>query len=47
MIVTGCMAQRYKQEIIDEIPEVDGSSGTTAYDKILDAVDAALAGQQK
>ena len=44
LIVTGCLAQRYRQEIIDEIPEVDEVLGTTAYDKILDAVDAALAG---
>ena len=47
LIVTGCLAQRYRQEIIDEIPEVDEVLGTTAYDKILDAVDAALAGQHE
>ena len=29
LIVTGCLAQRYKQEIIDEIPDVDGLLGTT------------------
>ena len=46
-IVTGCLAQRYRQEILDEIPEVDEVLGTTAYDKILDAVDAALAGKQE
>ena len=45
LIVTGCLAQRYRQEIIDEIPEVDEVLGTTAYDKILDAVDAALEGK--
>lgn len=45
LIVTGCMAERYRQEILDEIPEVDEVLGTTAYDRILDAVDAALAGQ--
>ena len=45
LIVTGCLAQRYRQEILDEIPEVDEVLGTTAYDKILDAVDAALAGE--
>ena len=44
LIVTGCLAQRYRQEILDEIPEVDEVLGTTAYDRILDAVDAALAG---
>lgn len=44
LIVTGCLAERYRQEILDEIPEVDAVLGTTAYDKILDAVDEALAG---
>ena len=44
LIVTGCLAQRYRQEILDEIPEVDGVLGTTAYDKILDAIDEALKG---
>ena len=37
LIVTGCMAERYKDEILEEIPEVDEVLGTTAYDKILDA----------
>ncbi len=45
LIVTGCLAERYRQEILDEIPEVDEVVGTTAYDRILDAVDAALAGE--
>lgn len=44
LIVTGCLAQRYRQEIIDEIPEVDAVLGTTAYDKIVEAVEEALAG---
>ena len=47
LIVTGCMAERYRQEILDEIPEVDEVLGTTAYDRILDAVDAALVGQHE
>ena len=41
LVVTGCLAQRYGQEILDEIPEVDEVLGTTAYDKILDAVEKA------
>lgn len=45
LIVTGCLAERYRQEILDKIPEVDEVVGTTAYDRILDAVDAALAGE--
>ncbi|GAB5616482.1 30S ribosomal protein S12 methylthiotransferase RimO [Faecalimonas canis] len=44
LIVTGCLAQRYKEEIIEEIPEVDAVLGTTSYDKILDAIDEALKG---
>ena len=44
MIVTGCLAQRYKQEIIDEIEEVDAVLGTTSYDKIVEGIDEALAG---
>ena len=44
LIVAGCLAQRYRQEILDEIPEVDEVLGTTAFDRILGAVDAALAG---
>ena len=44
MIVTVCLAQRYKQEIIDEIEEVDAVLGTTSYDKIVEAIDEALAG---
>ena len=44
LIVTGCLAQRYQQEIIDEIPEVDAVLGTTSYDHIIEAVEEALAG---
>ncbi len=45
LVVTGCLAERYRQEILDEIPEVDAVLGTTAYDKILDAIDEALEGR--
>ncbi len=34
LIVAGCLAQRYKQEIINEIPEVDAILGTTSYEEI-------------
>lgn len=44
LIVTGCLAQRYQQEIIDEMPEVDAVLGTTSYDHIVEAVEEALAG---
>ena len=46
LIVTGCLAQRYKQEILDEIEEVDAVLGTTSYDKIVEAIDEALAGHK-
>ncbi|MCI6060414.1 MAG: 30S ribosomal protein S12 methylthiotransferase RimO [Dorea sp.] len=44
LIVTGCLAQRYQEEIQKEIPEVDAVLGTTSYDKIVDAVEGALVG---
>lgn len=47
LVVTGCLAQRYRQEILDEIPEVDVVLGVTAYDKILDAVEEALKGKSE
>ena len=46
LIVTGCLAQRYKQEIIDEIPEVDGILGTTTYDEISHVLAEALGGRE-
>lgn len=46
LVVTGCLAQRYRQEVLDEIPEVDAVLGTTSYDKILDVIDEALEGRQ-
>ena len=42
LIVTGCMAQRYKQEILDEIEEVDAVVGTTSYDKIVEIANGIL-----
>ena len=45
LIVTGCMAQRYKEEIIQEIPEVDAVLGTTSYGEILKAMEAAKDGK--
>jgi len=44
LIVTGCLAQRYQQEIIDEIPEVDAVLGTATYDSIVQAIETALSG---
>lgn len=39
LIVTGCLAQRYQDEIFKEIPEVDAILGTSSYGHILDALE--------
>ncbi len=43
LIVTGCLAERYKSEIMNEMPEIDAIIGTTAFDTICDVVDDVLA----
>ncbi len=45
LVVTGCLAERYKDEILKEIPEIDAVLGTTSYDSIVEAVNQALEGQ--
>lgn len=44
LIVTGCLAQRYQNEILKEIPEVDAVLGTASYHKIAETIEAALRG---
>ncbi len=44
LIVTGCLAQRYQDEILKEIPEVDAVLGTASYHKIAETIEAALRG---
>lgn len=44
LVVTGCMAQRYQKEIIQEVPEVDAVLGTTSYGDIVKALEEAVAG---
>ncbi len=46
LLVTGCMAQRYRQEILDELPEVDAVLGTTARGDIVPALEKALRGER-
>ena len=46
LIVTGCLAQRYKQDILNEIPEVDGVVGTKKYDEIASVIDEVLKGSK-
>lgn len=43
LIVAGCLVERYKNEILQELPEIDAIVGTTAFDKICDVVDDVLA----
>lgn len=42
LIVAGCLGQRYQQELLDEIPEVDAIVGTGSWERILEAVDETL-----
>ena len=46
LLVTGCLAQRYQQEILEELPEVDGVLGTGSYYDVVAAADQLLAGRQ-
>ena len=47
IIVTGCMAQRYKNEIFESLPEVDAVVGTGDFEKIGDVIKAILDGQKQ
>jgi len=46
LIVTGCLAERYKDEILEEIPEVDALLGTAAFNEILQVVEQVLDGNK-
>lgn len=46
LIVSGCLAQRYADEIRKEIPEVDAVVGTTAYDRIFEVVCESMNGKK-
>ena len=43
ILVTGCLAQRYQEEILKEMPEVDGILGTGSYTEIVPAIEKLLA----
>ena len=47
LIVTGCLAQRYKEQILSELPEVDAVIGTNEYDKIADVISSLNEEQEK
>ena len=46
ILVTGCLSQRYQEEIMKEMPEVDGVLGTGSYTQIVPAIEALLDGNQ-
>ena len=46
LIVTGCMAQRYKEDILNEINEVDAILGTSSYNEIVNVMEDVLAGKK-
>lgn len=43
ILVTGCLSQRYQQQILTELYEVDGILGTGSYHRVVEAIDALLA----
>ena len=47
ILVTGCMAQRYKTDVLSELPEVDGILGTGSYGDIAAAIDEVMAGEER
>ena len=47
LVVAGCLAQRYKKEILDEIPELDSIMGTTSCDEIVNMFNGILGRERK
>lgn len=47
LIVTGCLAERYKDEVLKEIPEVDAVLGTASYDNIVQVIEKVLGGEKQ
>ena len=45
ILVTGCLSQRYQQDILQEMPEVDGILGTGSYTEVVPAIEQLLEGQ--
>lgn len=46
IIVTGCLTERYKGEVMDELPEIDAILGVGSFGDIVDAVDKAFSGEK-
>jgi len=47
LIVTGCFAERYKEEILAQLPEVDGVVGVGGFEEIVTAIDSVLKSDEK
>ena len=45
ILVTGCLSQRYREEIMEQLPEVDGVLGTGSYTEVVPAIEALLSGE--
>jgi len=45
ILVTGCLSQRYQEELLKELPEVDGIMGTGSYGEIVEALEQVMAGE--
>jgi ribosomal protein S12 methylthiotransferase len=46
LIVTGCLPQRYKNELMDELPEVDAFLGSSDYGRIVEVIEAVVRGEK-
>ncbi|MDU2065862.1 MAG: 30S ribosomal protein S12 methylthiotransferase RimO [Sporomusaceae bacterium] len=46
LIVAGCLGERYRQDLLDELPEIDAIVGTGSWHRIMEAVNAVLSGQR-
>lgn len=46
IIVTGCLSERYKDDILKELPEVDAVCGTGSYDNVVEALNRTMAGER-
>ena len=46
LIIAGCLGQRYRQELLDEMPEADAIIGTNAWHRIMEAIEETLKGRR-
>ena len=46
LIIAGCLGQRYRQELLDELPEADAIIGTNAWHRIMEAIEETLKGRR-